>query len=105
MTPIGSLVSLPATIGNPGRKKDNALSNIAIIPWLGANFIPGNTEMSRVFENTGSVYNIPAPLRPTIGLNLSYTIFQKINPPTEMKRNTYTFWLSTGGWPVTCRMY
>jgi signal-transduction protein with cAMP-binding, CBS, and nucleotidyltransferase domain len=22
--------------------------------------IPGNTEMSRVFENTGSVYNIPA---------------------------------------------
>lgn len=61
----------------PWRNKDNALRNISIIPWLGANFLPSAINMSRVFENTGSVYDIPGDLRSTIGLNLSYTFLTK----------------------------
>ena len=61
----------------PWRKKDNALSNVSLIPWLGLNYIPNNVGMSRVFENTGSIYNIPGPIRSTIGINLSYTFFQR----------------------------
>jgi len=61
----------------PWRNKDNALRNISIIPWLGANFLPNAINMSRVFENTGSVYDIPEDFRSTIGLNISYTFFQQ----------------------------
>jgi len=61
----------------PWRKKDNALSKVSIIPWLGLNGIPANVNMARVFENTGSVYPIPSAVRSTIGLNLSYTFFQR----------------------------
>lgn len=61
----------------PWRNKENALRNVSIIPWLGFNVIPNNSEMSRVFEHTGSVYDIPSGIRSTIGINLSYTIFQR----------------------------
>ncbi|MEL6593787.1 MAG: hypothetical protein AAFQ87_06340 [Bacteroidota bacterium] len=61
----------------PWRNKENASRNISIIPWLGLNGIPNNENLSRVFENTGSVYNIPSPVRSTIGINISYTFFQR----------------------------
>jgi len=61
----------------PWRKKDNALRNLSIIPWLGVNYLIDNVNQSRVFENTGSVYDIPPIFRPTVGLNLSYTFFSK----------------------------
>ena len=52
------------------RKKENALQNISIIPWLGLNLIPAFTELSRVFENTGSIYEIQGLTRSTIGINI-----------------------------------
>lgn len=60
----------------PWSKKDNALSNIFITGWLGANYLPTNTEMARVFENTASVYKIPALIRPIIGINIGYTFLE-----------------------------
>lgn len=61
----------------PWIKKENALQNISLIFWAGLNFIPNNVNMSRVFENTGSVYAIPGIFRNTIGINISYTFFQQ----------------------------
>ncbi|MEO0898127.1 MAG: hypothetical protein AAFY71_17080 [Bacteroidota bacterium] len=61
----------------PWQKKENALQHISVIFWAGLNALPTNSEMSRVFENTGSIYDIPGIFRNTIGINLSYTIFQQ----------------------------
>lgn len=61
----------------PWQNKETALRNISVIPWLGINGVPNNLNQSRVFENTGSVYNISSPLRSTIGINISYTFLSR----------------------------
>lgn len=61
----------------PWRNKESALRNLSVIPWVGLNGIAHNSEKARVFENTGSLYSIPDPIRSTIGINLSYTFFQQ----------------------------
>jgi len=40
---------------HPWKKKDNALQNLSITPWLGANYVFGSGTQERVFENTGTV--------------------------------------------------
>lgn len=61
----------------PWSEKEYALRNLSFIFWTGLNVIPNNTGLSRVFENTGSVYDIPSNFRTTIGINASYTFFQQ----------------------------
>jgi hypothetical protein len=60
----------------PWKNKENALRNIFLTPWVGGNYLPTNTEMARVFENTASIYKIPNPLRLTVGINIGYTFYQ-----------------------------
>lgn len=61
----------------PWQENENALRNLSFIFWGGINALPTNNEMSRVFENTASVYDIPGIFRSTIGINVSYIIFQQ----------------------------
>ena len=60
----------------PWSKKENALQNISIIPWVGGNYVFNSGEQARVFENTGNVHDIPNFIRRTLGLNISYTFFK-----------------------------
>ena len=60
----------------PWRKKENALQNILITAWLGANYLPSSSEMARVFENTMSIYEAPNIARPTVGVNIGYVLFK-----------------------------
>lgn len=61
---------------HPWSKKENALQNLSIIPWVGFNFRPNTGNQVRVFENTGQVYDIPNFIGRSIGLNVSYTFFK-----------------------------
>jgi len=61
----------------PWKKKDNALKNISIIPWLGANYVFDGGGQTRVFENTGTIYSNTSTIRRTQGINISYTIFSR----------------------------
>ena len=61
----------------PFRAKENALRNLSLTAWLGINSRFHNAEQARVFENTASVYPIPTPVQPSLGINLSYTLFSK----------------------------
>lgn len=63
-------------IWTPWKENENALTNFFIAPWLGLNFLPTNTKMARVFENTASIYPIPGIVRPTIGINIGYTFYK-----------------------------
>lgn len=64
---------------HPWNKKDNALSNLSIVPWLGLSYFPNQDVPIRVFENTGNVYGLSSTtvLDIPFGLNISYTFFQK----------------------------
>ena len=61
----------------PWRERASALQNLSFIFWGGLNWIPDNTALDRVFENTGNVYPISSIVRTTIGINVSYTFFKK----------------------------
>lgn len=61
----------------PWKKKENALRNVFITVWAGANYLPRSTELGRVFENTASVYDTPELIRSTIGVNVGYTFYKK----------------------------
>jgi len=61
----------------PWKNKENALNNLFITVWGGANYLPTNTEIARVFENTASVYPIPNIVRPTVGINIGYTFYKQ----------------------------
>jgi len=61
---------------HPFSKKENALNNLSIIPWIGFNLRPNNTDQDRVFENTGTIYDKPDPVEGALGLNVSYTFYK-----------------------------
>jgi len=61
----------------PWKNKENALNNLFITVLGGANYLPTNTEIARVFENTASVYPIPNIVRPTVGVNIGYTFYKQ----------------------------
>ncbi len=62
---------------HPFRDNENALRNLSFSIWAGPAFNVANYNLARVFEQTGSVYNIPALLEPSIGINVSYTLYRK----------------------------
>jgi hypothetical protein len=64
---------------HPWYKKENALKNLSIIPWVGINYAPSYNTPVRVFENTGNVYGLVSTTVVNIpfGLNLNYTFFNK----------------------------
>lgn len=75
-----SYVSLGFIVGyhwHPFNERENALQNLSFSAWAGVNYLFPSTVKARVFEQTGSVYNSLAPFGPTIGVNVSYTLFQK----------------------------
>lgn len=61
---------------HPWRKKEHALRNLSVVLWAGANFRPNYTKQVRVFENTGNVYGISPVIEASLGINISYTLYQ-----------------------------
>ena len=73
-------IQIGAIVGyhwHPFRKKDNALNNLSFSVWAGVNYRLLSMREARVFEQTGSIYEMPSLFEPAGGINIIYTLFKK----------------------------
>lgn len=62
---------------HPFSKQDNFLQNLSLSLWGGPGVILQNNKLSRVFEETGTVYDVPGLFQQVVGVNISYTFINK----------------------------
>jgi hypothetical protein len=74
-------VQIGAILGyhwRPFTERETNLSNLSFSAWAGANFRVLSTREARVFEQSGSIYELPPVFEPTGGVNVIYTFYKKL---------------------------
>ena len=61
----------------PFKAKESNLSDLSFSAWAGVNFRILSMREARVFELTGSIYELPPVFEPTGGVNIIYTLYTK----------------------------
>lgn len=73
-------IQIGAIVGyhwHPFSEKENNLKNLSFSAWAGVNFRLLSMREARVFELTGSIYEMPSVFEPTGGVNVIYTFYNK----------------------------
>lgn len=73
-------IQIGAIVGyhwRPFHDKENNLKKLSFSAWAGVNFRLPSMREARVFELTGSVYEMPSAFEPTGGINVIYTFHNK----------------------------
>lgn len=73
-------IQIGAIVGyhwRPFHEKESNLKNLSFSAWAGVNFRLLSMREERVFELTGSIYELPSVFEPTGGINVIYTFYNK----------------------------